>query len=336
MSTKKVEYNIIPLSRRPKLYQEMQLNPYNLPPLDIKKIFTYLDINNEKRNNEIRNHKYSVMKFKYYSEFLNVINSAILFYIFNYYMLFSSEGGDVMTLFMLVDLSLLLFSMVFFFLSKQKQQNSQGPKYIILFGGISIILSQYISFINTIETSIHKFKNYKQLTNQKISSINEHQFITKLLDNSVPLFDYIKINYITFLIPFLLVNEYYPSTNLNIGIFTKLLYHILIFIMSIMHVETFMKIRCLLLGINIFEFIPEIRKFANSCSENADIFTFTVNSILCGTVLICIEEQKKLYEIIIGNILFFVLYPIFFDFFYHREKLFMKGMWDVPELTSFN
>ena len=133
-----------------------------------------------------------------------------------------------------------------------------------------------------------------------------------------------------------MVNEYYPSINPNSSIITKLLYHILIFIMSIMHVETFMKIRCLLLGINIFEFIPEIRKFANTCSENADIFTFIVNSILCGVTLICIEEQKKLYGMIIGNILFMILYPMFFDYFYHKEKLFMKGMWDVPELTSFN
>ena len=133
-----------------------------------------------------------------------------------------------------------------------------------------------------------------------------------------------------FLFLFLLFNEYFPTTNFNISLFTILLYNILIFIMSIMHIETFMKIRCFLLGINIFEFIPEIRKFANSCSDNAHIFTYMVNSILCGLVLYLIDEQKKMIQIIIGNILFIILYPILFDTCYHKQKLFMKFMWDVP------
>lgn len=336
MSTKKVEYFIIPLSKRPKLYQEMQINPYNLDELELKKLLTYLDNNNEKRNNEIRNNYYKIMNFKYYSEFLNVVNSSIIFYFFNYYMLFSNEGGDVVTLFMFLDSSLLLFSMLFFLFSKQKQQIAEGPKYIILFGSISIIMSQYITNISTIETSVHKFINYKQLKNQKIIKLNQQNFPSKTLNDSVPLFDYIKLSYLIFHIPFLLINEYFPTTNLNISSFTILLYNILIFIMSIMHIETFMKIRCFLLGINIFEFIPEIRKFADSCSDNAHIITYIVNSILCSIVLLLIDERSTMIQVVIGNVLFIILYPIIFDTCYHKQKLFMKGMWDVPELTSFN
>ena len=59
------EYSIIPKEKRPKLYVEMQTNPYNLEKLNLSKLFSYLDEKNEKINNSIRSHYYRVMKFKY-------------------------------------------------------------------------------------------------------------------------------------------------------------------------------------------------------------------------------------------------------------------------------
>ena len=41
------EYSIIPNEKRPKLYVEMQTNPYNLEELDLSKLFSYLDEKNE-------------------------------------------------------------------------------------------------------------------------------------------------------------------------------------------------------------------------------------------------------------------------------------------------
>ena len=44
------EYSIIPKEKRPKLYVEMQTNPYNLEKLNLSKLFSYLD--EKKRKNK--------------------------------------------------------------------------------------------------------------------------------------------------------------------------------------------------------------------------------------------------------------------------------------------
>ena len=105
--------------------------------------------------------------------------------------------------------------------------------------------------------------------------------------------------------------------------------------MSIIHEQIFMKIRCMLIGINIFELIPKMRKFANSCSDKIVTITFFINSIVCGIALFYIDELNALIGVFVINILFIVFYPILFNYYYHKEKLFMKGMWDAPELTQF-
>jgi hypothetical protein len=204
----------------------------------------------------------------------------------------------------------------------------------MLFGVISIILSKYISLISGVEESIHKYINYRHLTQKKKSMLMENKFISNLIDNLEPSLDYIKINYFFFLIFFLLFNNYLVN-NESTGILASLLISILILIMSIIHEQIFMKIRCMLIGINIFELIPKIRKFANSCSDKIVKITYLINSIICSFALFYIDEIDTLIIIFIFNVLFIIFYPIIFNYYYHKEKLFMKGMWDAPELTKF-
>ena len=334
MSFRNNEYSIIPNAKRPKLYKEMERNPYGLSKLDLSKLFTYLDEKNENINRIIRNNYHKVMKFKYYGEFLNVINFAILFYRLNFDMVFENKVEYSKTLFIMLELSTLFFTISVFLIYNKNNQIMSGIKFIMLFGVISIILSKYISLISGVEESIHKYINYRHLTQKKKSMLMENKFISNLIDNLEPSLDYIKINYFFFLIFFLLFNNYLVN-NESTGILASLLISILILIMSIIHEQIFMKIRCMLIGINIFELIPKIRKFANSCSDKVVKITYLINSIICGFALFYIDEIDTLIIIFIFNVLFIIFYPIIFNYYYHKEKLFMKGMWDAPELTKF-
>ena len=334
MSFRINEYSIIPISKRPKLYKEMEINPYGLSKLDLSKIFTYMDEKNEKINEIIRNNYHEVMKFKYYAEFLNVINFSILFYKLNFDMVFENKYGYSKALFILLELSTLFFLISVFLIYNKNNKIMSGIKFIMLFGVISIILSKYISLITGVEESIHKYINYRHLTDMKKTKIIENRFISNLFDNLEPTLDYIKINYFFFLIFFLLLNDYLVN-NENSNIFSSLLISVLILIMSIIHEQIFMKIRCMLIGINIFELIPKIRKFANSISEKIVKITYLINSIVCGIALFYIGEINTLIWIYIINLLFIIFYPIIFNYYYHKDKLFMKGMWDAPDLTKF-
>lgn len=334
MSFRINEYSIIPNSKRPKLYKEMEINPYGLSKLDLSKLFTYMDEKNEKINEIIRNNYHEVMKFKYYAEFLNVINFSILFYKLNFDMVFENKYGYSKALFILLELSTLFFLISVFLIYNKNNKIMSGIKFIMLFGVISIILSKYISLITGVEESIHKYINYRHLTDMKKTKIIENRFISNLFDNLEPTLDYIKINYFFFLIFFLLLNDYLVN-NENTNIFSSLLISVLILIMSIIHEQIFMKIRCMLIGINIFELIPKIRKFANSISEKIVKITYLINSIVCGISLFYIGELNTLIWIYIINLLFIIFYPIIFNYYYHKEKLFMKGMWDAPDLTKF-
>ena len=326
MSFKINEYSIIPISKRPKLYKEMEINPYGLSKLDLSKLFTYMDEKNEKINTIIYNDYHKVMKFKYFGEFLNVINFSIIFYKLNFNMVFKSKIGYSKALFLLLELSPLFFLVSVFLIYNKNKKIMSGIKFIMIFVVISVVLSKYISLISGIGESIHKFKNYQKIT--------ENEFIKKSSDKLKSTLDYIKINYFFFLIFFLLLNDYLVNNEAT-NIFTSLLISVLILIMSIIHEQTFMKIRCMLIGINIFELIPKIRKFANSISEKCVKFTYCLNSFVCGISLLCIGELNTLFRIFIVNALFIVLYPIIFNYYYHKEKLFMKGMWDCPDLTKF-
>ena len=274
------------------------------------------------------------MKFKYYSEFLNVVNFSILYFKLNINMVFENKIVYSKNLFVLLELSTLFFLISVFLIYNKNKKIMSSIKVIMSFGVLAIILSKYISLISGVEESIHKYINYRHLTYKKKAMIKESHFISNFFDNLEPTLDYIKINYFFFLSLFLLLNDYLVN-NENTNIFSSILISILILIMSIIHEEIFMKIRCMLFGINIFELIPKIRKFANSCSDQIVKITYSINSIVCGIALFYIDEVNALIGMFFTNIIFIVFYPILFNYYYHKEKLFMKGMWDAPELTKF-
>jgi hypothetical protein len=333
MSFKIDDYSIIPISKRPKLYKEMEINPYGLSKLDLSKLFTYMDEKNEHINTIIRNDFHKVMKFKYYGEFLNVINFSVLFYKLNFDMVFENKINYSKVLFLL-DISTLFFSIFVFLIYNKNKIIMSKIKLIMLFGVVSIFLSKYITLINEVEKSIHKFINYRHLTYMKKRTIIGDKFISDSFDNLEPTLDYLKINYFFFLAIFLFLNDYLVNNETS-NIFSSLLIIILILIISIIHEQIFMKIRCMFIGINIFELIPKIRKFANSISEKFVKMTYLINSIICAISLLYIDELNTLIRIFIINVLFIVFYPIIFNYYYHKEKLFMKGMWDCPDLTKF-
>ena len=326
------EYSIIPIDKRPKLYNEMLTNPYNLEELDLSKLFTYLDEKNEKINNNIRNNFYKVMKFKYFGEFLNVINFSLLFYRLNFDVVFENENGYSKTVFGFLELSTLIFAILLVLLFDQNTKIMSEIKFMMLFGVISMILSKSISSLSGIEKSIHKYANNKHLIYKKKPFDNKHKFIKDPFEKTEPL-SHIKITYFLFLIIFLLFNDYLGNSE-NSNKITSILISILILIISLIHEQILMKIRCMMIGINIFELIPKIRKFANSCSDDMVLITYLINSIICGISLSYIDENRTLFWLCISNILFSIFYPIIFNYKYHKEKLLMKGMWDAPDLTK--
>ena len=335
MSSKYNEYSIIPNPKRPKLYKEMEVNPYGLSNLKLSKLFIYLDENNENINISIHNKYHRVMKFQFYAEFLNVLNFSLLFYKLNLNIVFEYKNGYANIIFILLELSTLFFLISIFLIYNKNKNVISEIKFIMLFGIISIIISKYVSLIRSVGESIHKYINYKSLTFQKNSLIEEKYYIKNFLDYLESILNIININYFFFLSFFLLLNNYSTNSETT-NIFSSFLIIILILIISILHEQTFMKIRCLLIGINIFELIPKIRKFANTCSEKIVKITYFINSLICGIVFFYLNEFKFLIMISISNIIFIIFYPILFNYFYHKEKLFMKGMWDVPELIKFN
>ena len=332
MSFRINEYSIIPNEKRPKLYKEMQTNPYKLEELDLSKLFIYLDEKNEKINNNIRNHYYKVMKFKYFGEFLNVINFSILYFRLNFDIVIESHDGHSKTIFFFLELLTLFSALFFVLLFYQKKKVMSEIKSMMIFGIISIILSKNISYLTGIEKSFHRYVNNFHLNHTKKLFDDKNKYIKNSFERTEPL-SYIKINYFVFLIFFLLFNDYLVNSE-NPNLITSILISILILIISLIHKLIVMKIRCMLIGINIFKLIPKIRKFANCCSDDIVLITYIINSIICGISLSYMDENKVLLGLCISNVLFIVFYPLYFNYTYHKEKLLIKGMWDAPELTK--
>ena len=204
-------------------------------------------------------------------------------------------------------------------------------RIIILFGTISLLISQTITSSTWMEKSLHKYINNGHL-NEENSLTKKKKIFKAPFKRTEPL-SYIKINYLVFLVSFLLFNDYLTNDE-NPNIITSLLTSILIMIISILHELILMKIRCMLIGINIFVFIPKLRKLLSSCSDNMVLVVYIINSIICGISLSYIDENKILIGISICNVLFIIFYPQLFNYKYHKEKLLIKGMWDTPELTK--
>ena len=58
-------------NKREKLYEQMEKYPYSLPEFDEKKLLLFMETRECK----------GVLSFKYYSEFLNILNSVVFFYV---------------------------------------------------------------------------------------------------------------------------------------------------------------------------------------------------------------------------------------------------------------
>ena len=328
------EYSIIPIDKRPKLYKEMQTNPYDLEELNLSKLFTYLDEKNEKINNYIRKKYRAVMKFKFYGEFLNVVNFSLLFYRLNFDVAFENQNTHPKTVFTFLELSTLFCAIILALLFYQSKKINSEIKDMMFLCAASMILSKNISSLSGIEKSIHKYANNIHLNYKKKEFTNKNQFIKDPFERTEPL-SHIKILYFLFLIIFLLFNDYLSNSD-NSNKIISILISILILIISLIHELMVTKIKCMLIGINIFELIPKIRKIANSYSDDFVLITYIINSIVCGISLSYIDENKTLIWLCICNILFILFYPILFNYKYHKEKLLIKGMWDAPELTKIN
>ena len=59
-------------NKREKLYEQMEEHPYSLPEFDEKKLLQFME------TRECN----GVLTFKHYSEFLNVLNNVLVFYVF--------------------------------------------------------------------------------------------------------------------------------------------------------------------------------------------------------------------------------------------------------------
>ena len=332
MSFRINEYSIIPNEKRPKLYKEMQTNPYNLEELNLSKLFTYLDDKNEKINTNIRNHYHRVMKFKFYGEFLNVVNFSLLYYRLNFDVVFENQNDYSKTVFTFLELLTVFFAIFLVLLFNQRKKYISEIKFMILVGVITTFLSKNLSSWTGMEKSLHKYVNNRYLNYKKKPFINKNKYIKNPFERTEPL-SYIKTSYFVFLIIFFLFNDYLVN-NENPNIITTILISKLLIIISLLHEQIVMKIGCMLIGINIFELIPKIRKFANSYSDDIVLITYLINSAICGISLFYIGEIKVLLGLFVANILFIIFYPIFYNYKYHKEKLLMKGMWDAPELTK--
>ena len=283
----------IPLSERPKLYEQMFNKPYELLDLDTKGLFNYLQAET----------KIAKLSFKYYSEFLNLINSLIFFYILCYNN--SRYRSIELIVFIGVDSTFMITAFVYYFLIKNKQSR-QNTKIILILGFLGVLISKLINLLSN---------------NPTHDLIKIHR--------------YIKLNFVMFSILFLVCYEYYANPSYPSSTNTKIIYNILAFVMSNLVGPIEAKIRIIIYAINFFEFIPEIRKIVNSYSNthNLIVYLFT----LCWIEIYMVYLHKYLYfvRILVTNFGFIVLYPMVFNYFYNKRKKLIKGLWDLPQVTSY-
>ena len=135
---------------------------------------------NEKINNNIRSHYYRVMKFKYYGEFLNVVNFSILYFRLNFDVILGGQNGHSKTIFVFLELLTLFCSMFLYLLIYQSKKAMSEIRLIILFGVISLILSRIITSSAGMEESLHRYVNNSYL-NKANSSFKKKNFLNLLL-----------------------------------------------------------------------------------------------------------------------------------------------------------
>ena len=285
----------ISLSERPKLYTQMINEPYVLSKLNPDTLFNYLQA--EK--------KIAKITFFHISEFLNIFNVIILYYIISYYNI-KNKTIDLIIL-LGIDCIFIFFAFSYYFLVKNKQ-NKQNTRIILIFSVVGLFISELINILCYKETS-------------KIYFLKIHK--------------YIKLNYIIFSIIFLTAYDYYTNPASTSSIPTKILYLSFPTIMSSLTWRFDIKIRLFICGINFFEFIPEIRKLVSSYSNKQNVLCYIIN--FCWVELYLFYLHKYLYflRLLVANIVFIIFYPMFFNYLYKKEKILIKGLWDLPQVTSY-
>lgn len=283
----------IPLSERPKLFKQMFEKPYDLMDLDPKGLFNYLQAET----------KIAKLTFKYYSEFLNLINTLIFYYILCYDS--SRQKSIELIVFIGVDSSFLLTAFVYNFLVRKKQFK-QNAIIILVFGIIGILTSILINHLSNLPTydliKIHK---------------------------------YIKLNFILFSLAFIVTYDYYSNPSYPSSTFTKIIYNCLAFVMSNLVGSVEAKIRIFIYAINFFEFLPEIRKIIISYSNTHNLICYLVNLIWVELFMLYLEKYLYFLRILLGNIAFIIFYPMVFNYFYNKRKKLIKGLWDLPQVASY-
>lgn len=283
----------IPLSQRPKLYIQMEKSPYDLVPLDTNILFNYLQ----------GGEKYSSLTFKYYSEFLNVLNTIIFYYILCYH---NTRTKSIdLVIFLGVDILFIAFAFGYYFLITNKQ-NKQNTKIILIFAVYGIFLSKLINFLS-------------HSKNHDLNKIHK----------------YIKLNYILFSLAFILFYDYFTNPGSPSSTTTKIIYSGMAFVMTNLVGSVEEKIRIFLYAINFFEFIPEIRKLLSNYSSKQNLICYLINFIWTEGFMLYMEKYMISLRILVFNALFIVLYPIIFDFYYKKDKKLIKGLWDLPQVTSY-
>lgn len=140
---------------REKLYEQMENNYEELSKLDPKKLLMFL----RTENDNIK------MEFKYYSEFLNIFNTLVFLYVisnqYKNYTIYTLKNQTYnpfydLYIFIFLDTPFLLFSLVYYFITKNKKIGVNSSQKIFVYSCISVIISKI--FFNHVYLEEKSFK----------------------------------------------------------------------------------------------------------------------------------------------------------------------------------
>ena len=241
----------IALSERPKLYDQMRAYPYELTKLNTKELFIYLE--------GVKKPKY--LSFKYYSEFLSILNTLIFFYLICHYNVESNQINPI--IFFTVDSLSVLFCFLDLFLNMNKQSKHSKLTLWILFV-VFFLLAQLLDLF-----SQSKSKNYFLI----------HK--------------YYKLNYIICSFAFLFSYDYYTGPGYS-SLFTRILYMMLAVTLSTQTNSNEQKVRIFIYAFEFFEFLPELRKFLSSYSSTHNFVAYFLTLIWYSSLLIVLGKINYL------------------------------------------
>lgn len=282
----------IPISERPKLYDQMLAKPYELNELDPKELFIYLE--GVKRKDKL--------SFKYYSEFLNMVNTIIFYYLICHYNFESNQMNSI--IFFTVDSLSIIVCFIGYFLNRNKFNFKRKINLII--SCVTGIIASWI----LIKFSSSDLKNYYLI----------HK--------------YYKLNFILFSLMLLISYDNYTSPNFSSS-FTRTFYISLAVILSTQTSYLEQRIRIFIYSFEFFEFIPELRKFINSYSSTHNVICYLLTLIWYTSLLLSLNKVNYVIRMITWNILIIRFYPLIFQYYYDNYVILIRGLWDLPDVISY-